>query len=150
MVYLKGWPGLLRQQIKNSDKAILLDHGGIFKLATLYAFGPEKLKSSELKNWWNEMYQEWASTLNLVIWLDASEEVLLERINHRNQRHAVKGKPELEAHEFLECYRMAYRRIFQMLNSYHEQRLLSFDTNRTSIEEIADAVLLASGLGHRN
>src|SRR5574341_2597090 len=38
MVYLKGWPRVLRQQAGTNGTVILLDHGPVFKLATLNAF----------------------------------------------------------------------------------------------------------------
>src|SRR3989337_1175284 len=43
MVYLKGWPRVLRQQASDNGALVLLDHGPVFKLATLNAFGPERL-----------------------------------------------------------------------------------------------------------
>src|SRR3990172_11041687 len=38
MVYLKAWPRVLTQQAWNNGTVILLDHGPVFKLATLLAF----------------------------------------------------------------------------------------------------------------
>src|SRR3990170_4780587 len=68
MVYLKGWPRVLRQESARSGKAILLDHGPVFKLATLNEFGPEKLRTEEYKLWWNDMFKQWASIMDIVIW----------------------------------------------------------------------------------
>src|SRR5687768_5128681 len=38
LVYLNGWPSVLGQQAAQGGEAILLDHGPVFKLATLNAF----------------------------------------------------------------------------------------------------------------
>jgi len=140
MVYLKGWPRVLRQQALHSGTAILLDHGPVFKLATLNAFGSERLKGQGFEQWWNSMFQQWACTLDMVVWLDAADTNLLERINTRSQRHAVKGKPEPEASQFLARYRMSYEQILAQLTAYGRPTLLQFDTSQASIEQIVNEV----------
>ena len=142
MAYLKGWPRVLRQQASNDGTVILLDHGPVFKLATLNAFGPERLKSQGFEQWWHSMFEQWAFTLDMVIWLDAPDTNLLERINTRSKRHVVKGKSELEASKFLARYRASYERILANLTAYGGPTLLQFDTNQASIEQIADEVLV--------
>ena len=141
MVYLKGWPRVLRQQVARSGMIVLLDHGPIFKLSTLYAFGPERLRSQAFKKWWNDMFKEWAVLLDMVVWLDAPNPVLETRINHRDQRHMVKGKPEQEAREFLERYRKSYEQTLAKLTANGGPTLVQFDTSQTSIEQIAENVL---------
>jgi len=141
MVYLKGWFRLLRQQVAKGDIIVLLDHGPIFKLATFYAFGPERLRSEAFEQWWNQMFNQWAFRLNMVVWLDAPDPVLEHRINGRNQRHAVKGKSELEVREFLERYRISYEQMLAKLTVNGRPTLFQFDTSQTSIEQIAENVL---------
>jgi thymidylate kinase len=141
MVYLKAWPRILRRQALKSGTVILLDHGPIFKLATLHAFGPDRLKCQGFQRWWDNTFKQWAFTLDVVIWLDAPAPILAERINSRAQRHAVKGKSELEAYQFLMRYRTAYEQILAKLRAYREPMLLQFDTGRAPVEQIADEVL---------
>lgn len=141
MAYLKGWPRVLRQQVARSNIIVLLDQGPIFKLATLYAFGPERLRSQAFKKWWNDMFEEWATLLDMVVWLDAPNSVLEKRINFRNQRHLVKGKTEPEAREFLDRYRTSYEQMLVKLTANGGPTLFQFDTSQTSIEQIAENVL---------
>jgi len=141
LVYLEGWPGVLRQEARGRTSAILLDHGPVFKLATLNEFGPENLKNDEFEIWWNRMFKQWASTLDMVIWLDAPDPVLEQRINSRDQRHSVKGKSESEVVHFLARYRTSYEEILAKLKIDGGPRLLQFDTSRTSIEQVADEIL---------
>jgi thymidylate kinase len=142
MVYLKGWPRVLRQQTGNNCSAIILDHGPIFKLATLNEFGPESLKSPELELWWQCMFKQWAGILDLVIWLDAPDRILRERINTRSQNHAIKGKSEQEASKFLKRYRTSYKQILVKLTAYDELKLLEFNTSQASINQIVDKLLI--------
>ena len=146
MVYLKGWPRVLRQQASNNGTVILLDHGPVFKLATLNAFGPERLKSRGFEQWWHSMFEQWAFTLDIVIWLNAPYEILVERINARNQRHAVKDKSELEAYKFLIRYQTSYKQTLAKLTACGGPTLLHFDTSQASIEQIVDEVLVTCNL----
>lgn len=146
MVYLRAWPRVLRQQATNNGTTILLDHGPIFKLATLHAFGPERLKSQGFEKWWTRMLKQWAYTLDMVIWLDAPDALLVERINTRSKWHVVKGESEQEAYEFLARYRASYEQIRAELAAYGRPTLLQFDTNQASIEQIVDKVLVTCHL----
>ncbi len=143
MIYLNGWSRVLKRQAARRNIIVLLDHGPIFKLATLDAFGPERRGSAAFKKWWNEMFKQWAGLLDMVIWLDAPNLVLETRINHRDQRHLVKGKPEPEARGFLEQYRKSYEQTLAKLTANGGPTLFQFDTSQTSIEQIAENVLVA-------
>jgi shikimate kinase len=142
MVYLKAWPRVLKQEATHSATIILLDHGPIFKLATLNAFGPERLKCQGFEQWWDDMFKQWALTLDMVIWLDAADTNLVERINTRSQRHLVKGQSEQEATKFLARYRTSYEQVMEKLRAYGGPRLLQFDTSQTSIDQILDEILV--------
>lgn len=142
MVYLKAWPRVLRQQGSNNGTVILLDHGPVFKLATLLAFGPDKLRCEDFEKWWNSMFKQWACTLDMVIWLDAPDTLLVERINSRSQRHVIKGQSEQEASKFLARYRTSYEQILAKLRANGGLTLLQFNTNQASIEQIVDEVLV--------
>jgi shikimate kinase len=142
LVYLKGWTRVLKEQAKQNGKAILLDHGPVFKLATLHEFGPEILKSERFDLWWNQMFGQWASTVDIVIWLDAPDKILEERINSRKQRHAVKGKSESHVSLFLARYRLSYEEILTKLKTYGKPILFRFDTSQTPIEKIVDDLLI--------
>lgn len=146
MAYLQAWPQVLRREARQCGTAILLDHGPIFKLATLHAFGPERLKSQGVAPWWQSRFEQWALTLDVVIWLKAPDKVLLERINGRHQRHVVKGKSEQEAVNFLHRYQASYEQIVTQLIACSRPMLLHFDTNQASIEQIGDKVLTACRL----
>jgi shikimate kinase len=142
MVYLKAWPRVLKQEVTHSATIILLDHGPIFKLATLNEFGPERLKCQGFEQWWDDMFKQWALTLDMVIWLDAADTNLVERINTRSQRHLVKGQSEQEATKFLARYRTSYDQVMEKLRAYGGPRLLQFDTSQTSIDQILDEILV--------
>lgn len=143
ITYLKGWPGMLRREEDNRGKVVVLDHGPIFRLATLLEFGPEKLKSPAVKDWWERLYRQWAFTIDIIVWLDTDDETLVQRINSREQKHDMKGRFSAEALQFLMRYRIAYLRTLRRLMDYRQPRLLQFDTSETPVEEIAREILSA-------
>jgi cytidylate kinase len=143
MVYLKTWPMFLRKVTLERDRALLLNHGPIFKLATLHAFGPQRLQSERFDAWWHRVFTLWARTLDLVVWLNPPEATLIERINTRSQRHAVKGKPATEAAAFLARYQQGYEHVLARLSTYGGPAPLRFDTTEMSVEQIVEEVLQA-------
>lgn len=141
MAYLNGWPRVLDQQATNQNVTILLDHGPIFKLATLNAFGPERLKKQSAEKWWKNMFEQWANTLDMIVWLDAPDTILRDRINKRVQKHIVKGKTQQETERFLATYRKSYEQILAALKSYSGPTFHQFDTSSNPIENVVDEIL---------
>lgn len=143
LVYLRAWPRLLRQLACSNAGLILLDHGPVFKLATLNAFGPEGFKSQFFEGWWSRMFTQWATILDQVIWLDAPEALLVERINSRSRKHDAKGKSKQEASRYLARYRASYDQILAELRANGKPTLIHFDTSQAPAVQIADEVLVS-------
>lgn len=146
LIYLKTWPRVLTQQAANNRGAILLDQGPVFRLATLHAFGPEDIRKPAAVTWWNKMFKLWAPVLDIVIWLDAPNTVLEQRINTRTRWHLVKGKSKQDTSQFLDWYRISYHEVLTRLSANGGPRLIKFDTSQTSTPEVVNAVLDACNL----
>jgi deoxyadenosine/deoxycytidine kinase len=141
MVYLNGWHRVLKRQGSNNNAIIVLDQGAIYKLATLYGFGPEKLKDQRLNVWWDQLFEQWASTLDMVVWLDGPDDILIDRINSRDSWHLVKELSNQEARKYFSEYRLAYNYILSKLISVEDITVLRFDTSYKSPEDIMAQVL---------
>ena len=144
MAYIEGWP---RVAFGDRTSAIVFDHGPIFRLVQLREFGPPLAASPAFGAWWNAARQAWARALDLVVWLDAPDTVLLPRIDARDQRHVVKHKPIATAVEFLASYRRGYEKLLGEMADEGHLRLIRFDTSRVAPEAIAEEVLIAVGKG---
>ena len=150
LIYLQNWIRVLDIQAQRGPKIFLLDHGPIFKLATLHAFGPSWLRSASADTWWIEFFQRWADRLDLVIWLDAPNSVLETRINARNQKHEVKGKDQQEVVQFLDRYRSSYKYVLSGLAACGGPDVIQFDTSQSAMKQIEEKILLAcseAGIG---
>jgi shikimate kinase len=143
MVYLKAWSHVLRQQAANNHAVMLLDQGPVFRMATLHAFGPAWIRTAAADMWWNEMFKQWAAFLDVVIWLDAPNPLLVKRINARDRWHAVKNKSDREASQFLDRYRMSYQLVLTRLSVNGGPRVIPFDTGHIAIPQLVNAILAA-------
>jgi len=141
MVYLKAGLHVFRQEALNKDVVTVLDHGPIYRLATLREFGPELTTSQLYARWWANLFSQWAATLDMIIWLDAPNVILLDRIRCRDHWHVIKEKCEREAYDFLTRYRTAMEQLIVRSVTDHQVALLRFDTSQKSAEQIVDKVL---------
>lgn len=138
LTILNGWPHVLQNELKNSNDIILLDQGPIYLLTESSEFGPEYLRQKKsVTELMNDLYSRWAKLLDMVVWLDAPDADLAERIRSRDKGHPVKDQSMETTFEFLICYRTAYERaISRLLANHPELKVLRFDTSRTSLQEI--------------
>ena len=141
MTYLKAWHHALGRQASSDIAVTVLDHGPVFRLAQLCEFGPEITRSRRFEEWWDRMLKQCTVTLDMVIWLDAPDTNLLERIHVRDRWHIIKGKSEQEGYEFLARYRRSFERVIPKLTANGGPRVLRFDTNQESLDQIVDKVL---------
>ena len=141
MLRLKAWRSCLRRESPSDAIAVLFDHGPIFKLVRLREFGPEFTSSAVYQQWWNRVFREWTKTLDLVIWLDAPDDVLLERIHRRDTRHRIKDRPADEAVRFLSHYRTCYEQIVADWQANGGPRVLRCNTQRETLDYTAEKIL---------
>lgn len=131
MSILYGWTELLRKESRRDNRVIVLDQGPVYLLAEMWLFGPEYLKRAGAQGLWQTLYKRWGTTLDIVVWLDAEDEVLFDRIRNRQQGHIVKEQPATVVFEFLNCYRSEYERILSILEAQESSlKILRFDTQQ--------------------
>jgi deoxyadenosine/deoxycytidine kinase len=69
------------------------------------------------------------SCVDAVIWLDADDELLVDRIRERAQDHLVKAQSSEEMVAFLAEYRAAYGALLERFANVHGVPVLRFDTS---------------------
>jgi thymidylate kinase len=150
IVRLSALHQLLGRESSKSYRTLLLDEGTIFALVKLLAFGDSVKangggggggRSNHLDAWTQSLLNRWARRLDAVIWLDAPDEVLAERIRTRGKAHRVKDKSDAEIFAFLARYRDSYERVISELNARHGLKVIRFSTEEHSLEEMADQIL---------
>lgn len=141
MVYLVTWIKIIKQYKYSQYSSIVFDHGPIYRLAMLREFGPIITKSNVYKKWWNHLFDQWTNILDIIILLDAKNELLIKRIQSRQRYHYVKGKSNQEKIEFLIRYRKSYQYVIEKMTSNQGPRLLQFDTSKKSPVQIVEELL---------
>ena len=136
MTYLRAWPRQLTRP-PTEHTVTVLDHGPVFRLARLRAFGPRITRSVPFDRWWERSLLIWSGLLDAVIALDAPDAVLVDRIRSREQKHRMKAEGRSEAEDFLKRYRATYQEILEKLEG--GPRLFRVDSNQQSPDEIAAA-----------
>ncbi len=136
VAYLNAWHARA-----GSERGLtVFDQGPVYRLAFLKEFGPGFTRSGAFTAWWETSLERWARSLHLVVWLDAPDEVLLERINGRAQAHLVKGALEREARLFLTRYRAAFGAVIGAMDALGGPEVIRLDTSRLTPEQAAAAV----------
>jgi deoxyadenosine/deoxycytidine kinase len=147
IVRLSALHQLLGRESSKNYRTLLLDEGTIFALVKLLAFsdkngnGKSNGRSNHLDAWTASLLHRWARRLDAVIWLDAPDNVLAERIRTRGKAHRVKDKTDEEIYEFLARYRRSYERVISELTARHGLKVIRFSTELETLEQVADQVL---------
>jgi thymidylate kinase len=110
--YLRAW----RQAVQRAapEELVLLDHGPVFRLAMLL-LAAGGTAGPGFTRWWSQSAREWAGLLEAVVWLDAPDSVLIERIEERPRDHRVRGAERSDAEAFLESYREAFTTVLDVV-----------------------------------
>jgi len=146
MITLTGWHHLLREP-ESTGKILLLDQGPIFLMTDLSEFGPDCFQSKNMQAWWAGAYKHWANTIDLVVWLDAPDSVLINRINSRTKQHVVKNKPPCEILNFQSLSRQALNQTILKLSAFNEYlKILRFDTSQVSPLIVGHRIFSSLGL----
>lgn len=134
LTYLRTLPRFLED--RPEERIVVFDQGPIYLLTR------PQLLDKRLARWWAPTFATWSSLLNVVVWLDAPDAVLIERINTRSKVHRVKhSRPEL-AVEFLARSRAGYDEAIGRLGEQGSgPTILRFDTGRRSAEAVVDEVV---------
>lgn len=138
MIRLKASHQILRRRTIKESLIAVLDQGPVYTLTVLSGFGSASTQTPLFTGWWEETLKEGAATLDLVIWLDAPDEVLLGRIQTREKPHRIKDKSGPVAVDFLAQYRAAYKRVLDKMAAEGGTRVLYYDTHQWSLEQIVD------------
>ena len=139
MLYLCAWPQSL-QNLNYLRRVAVFDHGPIYRLAALREFGPRELRYRSMQQWWQRSFEVWGKQLSLLVWLDAPNETLLERIRERTQPHACKSLEEQKAFGILNRYRDALGDVIAAMQVSHDLPVLRMASDKQSVEIMAGLV----------
>jgi hypothetical protein len=133
IAYLGAWAELLDESRSPESSVTILDHGPVFRLATLREFGPAVAQSAAFERWWRQASQRWRRILDAVVWLDAPDDLLVQRIRFREKDHIVKKCEDAEARRFLGRYRTGLESVLQGLMQGRLARVLRLSGDASEV-----------------
>lgn len=146
MLYIEGWQSQLARPVP--DGAItILDHGPIFMLGIVREFGPDFARHECFIRWCDHAVKAWSVALDLVLWLDAPNAILLQRIERRQRDHVIKGKPYEEGCVYLDRCRLSFERLLSEMTACGGPNVLRVDAATVAPDDIAECFLQALDLG---
>ena len=135
VIQINAFRSLLRRESAKGFQALLLDEGSVFGLAKLFAFSSNRAGITQ------RLCDRVAPTIDAVIWLDAPNEILAQRIREREKTHRVKDAGDEDIYKHLEQYRAAFERTLKELSALAPLQIIRFNTNDENLDQIADHIL---------
>lgn len=136
--YLETLSSYLRKQALEKDIVCILAPGSVYWLTGIRDYCPKITASQEYAKWGDEKLRQWRQALDLIIWLDAPNELLLDRVTARAESHQAKNQSPKETLEEISRLRKGYGEIISLMTTQGGPRLLQFRTDQISPEQIAD------------
>lgn len=129
--------------------AVIFEEGPIFKLCWISVCAREaKIAGPAFDRWFRHARRKCGEVIDRVVWLDAPDEVLLERVRARPHLtgYGLKHKPEREAQRLLSLYRATYQGILASLEAEYRVEVTSYGTADQSPRAISAALRERYGL----
>ncbi len=146
LVRLRALHPAVAREAAGATRLVLLDEGPAYALAKLQAFARAAEDDGFFGARWRDALARWRQALDIVVWLDAPDELLVQRIRARAKAHRVKSAGDLETFRFLARYRAAYDTVVAGLCTAGGPRLLRIDTTAGTGGEQAARLLEALDL----
>ena len=129
---------------RSGHSVLLLDEGPLYSLARLRAFWPPELNGGRLDARLRRVTAGWMRGLDIVVHLDAPNELLARRIERRDKDHRMRGQSEATIFGFLDRYRAAYADLLSEARSRRHIAVIDIDTSVTSIADCGALVAHAT------
>jgi hypothetical protein len=140
----------LREELQRGERrgpAIIFDEGPVFALAWLRGFGHPVMRGAAADAWWHTAFEEWARLLDLVVVLDAPDELLARRIRGRPEDHEVKRASDPEIARWMARFRQSLDWVLARLALEAGVSVLRLDTSTSTPEQLAERTLAALDRG---
>jgi broad-specificity NMP kinase len=139
LVYVTRWRSFLERRTP-SGTVLLFDQGPLYALVRLEAEEKPFTTRRAFGRWRDEMLAGWVGELSLVVFLDAPDAVLWDRINVRPQGHKAKGEEATEGLRFIARYRRSFEVLLRKVEASGGPQVVRFDTGSTTPAQIAERV----------
>jgi thymidylate kinase len=135
--------GALRRAVRSAERRgvrlIVLDEGPVFGLTWLSLCHAADGDAERVALRTTALH-EWASLLTAVVYLNADDPVLVQRIRTREKPHPVKDRPDEEINGFTARFRRAFEQVIAHMTSVAPVPVLSMRTDSRAAAELTQQV----------
>lgn len=139
--------GLLRAA-PSTGTLRLLDEGPVFGLAWLRMRRADLVHGGPLEAAWRDAATHWAYALDAILWVDAPDAVLAQRIRARRKPHMMKSADSGEVAAFAASFRAALDAVIEAMGR-DAPRLVRISTALGTPHEAATRIAAVLGLDGR-
>ncbi len=139
LAYVTRWRAFLERRTPPGT-VLLFDQGPLYALVRLEAEGKPFTSRPAFERWRDEMVEGWADELSVLIFLDAPDAVLWDRINERPQDHRAKGDEAKAGRSFIARYRRSFEDVLRRVEDRGGPQVFRFDTGSTTASQLAEKV----------
>jgi len=137
MARLRALLNFLDRDDLSRYRLVVVDEGAVYTLAWLHVIGHEIFADARSAGWRRYVAGLWAATLDGVVRLDASDDILGRRIRGRAKAHVLSHAADADVGSFSARYRAAFDQVLTALQTYGTVATQDFRTDETSPERIA-------------
>lgn len=140
MVKLAAYHDLVAVQRSSPPDVVLLDQGPVYMLYLIQKNLVPKPESNSraFEKYWERTLAIWAESLDLLVVLEASDEVLYQRIRSRNQKHLLQGRGWTEARSFfLRARRQRDLVLAELQRQKNAPAVIRIDAGSTEVPALA-------------
>lgn len=140
MIYLQAWHVMYSGG--KQQGITLFDHGPLYRIAILREFCTKLSNSTRFQQWLTDWTHRWLRTLDVVVLLNAPNDILMERVFARGEFRVLMTVSAEEARRLLDAYRSAFQRVLESeMPPERSPLILSFDTSSAASEDMLREVL---------
>lgn len=143
MIRLEAALPILDRRRVTPPAVIAFDQGPVYTMVRLHEVALGAAEGSRLRLWWERKLDEWAGIFQLLVLLDAPNEVLIDRIRKRSKAHVVKDQSDHSAAELLVNERSTLARLADLLRQRRVIPVLRLDTATRVVDELSRATVEA-------
>jgi hypothetical protein len=147
--YLDAWLRYIRTLVCSPDVIAVLDPGSVYWLSSLKELGPPFTGDKVFRRWWEEKLDQWCSALDMIIWLEAPHEMLLQRVISRDEWHEAKSRPPAAVLEEFARLGVSYEKLISEMVRRKKLRVFHYRTDQVPAERILAEIDATVQLGKR-
>jgi deoxyadenosine/deoxycytidine kinase len=142
MMMASLWTDAVRFERKS--RMLLIDEGPVQHMGVLYRSLLGVRKSALYEYWWRSVLRRWSHASNVLVYLDAPCELLIERIRSRDQRHPLKLRSDAEAQSYLQHHRSCLSSVLQEVEGLKLLTVLRLDSSSMDTAQMASQIARAA------